>query len=78
MTALPQDPDPAQTPDLEAGGSVPPGSTPPEAAQTSGLSEPQPRARHRLSPSAGAGLIAVGVFVLVFVVAGVLIVAVVW
>jgi hypothetical protein len=42
------------------------------------VSEPQPRARHRFSPSATAGLIAIGVFVLVFVVAGVLIVAIVW
>ncbi|MEV6644455.1 DUF6480 family protein [Amycolatopsis sp. NPDC051371] len=42
MTALPPDPDPNRTPDLEAGGGVPPGSTPPDSAQTSGLSHPQP------------------------------------
>ncbi|ART70436.1 hypothetical protein BTO20_19375 [Mycobacterium dioxanotrophicus] len=78
MTALPPDPDPERTPGLEPGGGVSPGSTPPDAAQTSGVSEPQPRARHRFSPSATAGLIAIGVFVLVFVVAGVLIVAIVW
>ncbi|HET6710817.1 DUF6480 family protein, partial [Amycolatopsis sp.] len=38
----PPDPDPRRTPDLEAGGGVPPGSTPPDSAQTSGLSHPQP------------------------------------
>ncbi|MEU4523475.1 MULTISPECIES: DUF6480 family protein [unclassified Amycolatopsis] len=42
MTAEPPDPDPRRTPDLEAGGGVPPGSTPPDSAQTSGLSHPQP------------------------------------
>jgi hypothetical protein len=42
MTAEPPDPDPRQTPDLEPGGGVPPGSTPPDSAQTSGLSHPQP------------------------------------
>ena len=42
MTDEPPDPDPHRTPDLEAGGGVPPGSTPPDSAQTSGLSHPQP------------------------------------
>ncbi|MGW5746364.1 DUF6480 family protein [Amycolatopsis sp. NPDC003861] len=42
MTAQPPDPDPRRTPDLEPGGGVPPGSTPPDSAQTSGLSHPQP------------------------------------
>jgi hypothetical protein len=41
-TATPPDPEPATTPDLEPGGGVPPGSTPPDSAQTSGLSHPQP------------------------------------
>nr|WP_308213060.1 DUF6480 family protein [Nocardia amikacinitolerans] len=45
MSAM--DPDPARTPDLEPGGGVAPGSTPPETAQTSGLSAPEPRTRHR-------------------------------
>ncbi|RSD11609.1 DUF6480 family protein [Amycolatopsis eburnea] len=42
MTATPPDPDPRRTPDLEPGGGVAPGSTPPDSAQTSGLSHPQP------------------------------------
>ncbi|SED14372.1 hypothetical protein SAMN04489727_6605 [Amycolatopsis tolypomycina] len=42
MTAEPPDPDPRRTPDLDPGGGVPPGSTPPDSAQTSGLSHPQP------------------------------------
>ncbi|MGW1739186.1 DUF6480 family protein [Nocardia sp. NPDC001965] len=39
-------PDPADTPDPEPGGGVPPGSTPPDTAQTSGLSAEEPATRH--------------------------------
>ncbi|AXB41103.1 DUF6480 family protein [Amycolatopsis albispora] len=42
MTATPPDPEPDATPGLEPGGGVPPGATPPESGQTSGLSHPQP------------------------------------
>ncbi|MFI9450652.1 DUF6480 family protein [Amycolatopsis sp. NPDC052450] len=42
MTALPPDPEPEKTPDLEPGGGVSPGDTPPDSGQTSGLSHPQP------------------------------------
>ena len=42
MTTGPPDPDPDRTPHLEPGGGVPPGDTPPDSAQTSGLSHPQP------------------------------------
>ncbi|MCV7199503.1 DUF6480 family protein [Mycobacterium angelicum] len=71
MTALPPDPDPSRTPGLEPGSGVPPGSTPPDSAQTSGLSEQQPRPKRRMTPLAVISLIAVGVFVLLFVVVAV-------
>ncbi|MGV0645294.1 DUF6480 family protein [Mycolicibacterium sp. XJ2546] len=73
-TAQPPDPDPAQTPDLEPGGGVRPGATPPDSAQSSGLSEPEERPRHRMTPTAVAGLIAVTILVLLFVATGVLLV----
>ncbi|MFD5247876.1 DUF6480 family protein [Amycolatopsis sp. NPDC058340] len=41
MTAQPPDPEPERT-HREPGGGVPPGDTPPDSAQTSGLSHPQP------------------------------------
>ncbi|CAJ1511094.1 DUF6480 family protein [[Mycobacterium] burgundiense] len=66
MTASPPDPDPANTPDLELGGGVAAGGTPPESAQTSGLAEPAPRPRHRYTPTQIVTLIAVAIFVLVF------------
>ncbi|PRX48204.1 hypothetical protein B0I33_10418 [Prauserella shujinwangii] len=43
MTAPPPDPDPRETPGLEEGGGVAPGDTPPDSAQTSGLSHREPR-----------------------------------
>jgi hypothetical protein len=67
MTALPPDPDPAQTPGLEPGGGVAPGSTPPDSAQTSGLSEPEPTPRRRLTPAVIVSLVAIAIFVLLFV-----------
>ena len=72
MTAQPPDPDPARTPGLEPGGGVAPGATPPESAQTSGLSEPEPRPRRRFTPGMVVGLIAIAVLVLVFLTTGVL------
>lgn len=74
MTALPPDPDPARTPDLDTGGGVTPGSTPPDSAQTSGLSEPEPRPKHRLTPTMITALIAIAVFVLLFAATAVLLV----
>lgn len=74
MTATPPDPDPTRTPGLEPGGGVRPGETPPDSAQTSGLSDPQPRARTKYTPATVAGIVAVAVFVLLFVAAGVLLV----
>ncbi|MGV0836362.1 DUF6480 family protein [Mycolicibacterium thermoresistibile] len=71
MTALPPDPDPDRTTGLEPGGGVTPGATPPDSAQTSGLSEPQPRPRRRMTPTAVAALIGLAVFVLLFLATGV-------
>ncbi|WP_083894507.1 DUF6480 family protein [Nocardia tenerifensis] len=58
------DPDPYTTPDLEPGGGVPPGSTPPESGQTSGLSAPEPSTSHHFP---GTGVVAVIVTVLLVV-----------
>jgi hypothetical protein len=66
MTAQPPDPDPARTPGLEPGGGVAPGATPPDSAQTSGLSEPEPRPRRRLRPATVVGLVAIAALVLVY------------
>lgn len=76
MTAIPPDPDPRRTPGLEPGGGVPPGSTPPDSAQTSGLGEPEPRPRRKLTPTAVVSLIALAVFVLIFAVSAVYLLAV--
>lgn len=74
MTAQPPDPDPATTPGLAPGGGVRPGDLPPDSAQTSGLSEPQPTARSRYTPTTVVSIVAVIVFVLLFVVTGVVLV----
>ncbi|BBY43887.1 hypothetical protein A5765_16170 [Mycolicibacterium celeriflavum] len=71
MTAIPPDPDPADTPDLEPGGGVPPGSTPPDSDQTSGVGAVESRPRHRWTPTAVASIIAVALFVLLFLAAAV-------
>jgi hypothetical protein len=66
MTAIPPNPEPDRTPGLEPGGGVPPGSTPPAAAQTSAGAEPQPSTHGRLTPTAVATVIAVVVFFVLF------------
>ncbi|MFJ1454890.1 DUF6480 family protein [Nocardia sp. N2S4-5] len=58
------DPDPERVPDLEQGGGVRPGATPPDTAQTSGLSAPEPRTRRSFPPT-GIAMIAVVVAVVV-------------
>ena len=42
MTTQNPGPDPDEVPELQTGGGVEPGDTPPDAGQTSGLSHPQP------------------------------------
>ena len=51
-----------------------PGEVPPDWAQTSGLSEPQPLTRRRLVPTATVSVIVLAIFVLLFVATGVLLV----
>lgn len=68
MTATPPDPNPAQVPGLEPGAGVPPGSTPPDSAQTSGVSTPQANPKRILTPMVLIGVIAVIVFAVLFVV----------
>jgi Family of unknown function (DUF6480) len=66
MTALPPDPEPAESTGLEPGGGVPPGSTPPDSAQTSGVSHQEPVPKRRYSPTVVASLIALVIFILLF------------
>lgn len=64
MTALPPDPEPAQDPDLDAGGSVRPGSTPPDSGSaTAGLSHQEHDGPRSLGPVVISLLIAVSVAV---------------
>jgi hypothetical protein len=74
MTTVSPDPDPTRTPGLEPGGGVTPGETPPDSAQTSGLSEHQPPPKRRVTPASVVSLIVATVFILLLVVTGVLIV----
>lgn len=74
MTAQPPDPDPTQTPGLEPGGGVTPGTTPPAAPQTSGVAEHQPTDTPRMRPGAVLTIIGVCVFVVAFAAVGVLLV----
>ncbi|PTR32370.1 hypothetical protein C8K36_1011422 [Rhodococcus sp. OK519] len=62
------DPDPRETPDLEPGGGVPAGSTPPASGGTSGISEHEPDTRGRFPPTGAATIVVVGLIVVVFVV----------
>ncbi|MCV7093620.1 DUF6480 family protein [Mycobacterium kubicae] len=66
-TAQPPDPDPSRTPGLDAGGGVQPGDTPPDSGQTSGVANPHPPARRRISPLMIVSLIGLALFVALFV-----------
>ncbi|MEE2033072.1 DUF6480 family protein [Rhodococcus chondri] len=61
------DPDPNVTPDLEPGGGVSPGSTPPDSAGTSGLSAPEPDTRKHFPATGWLTIAAAVVIVLIFV-----------
>ncbi|WP_024801401.1 DUF6480 family protein [Nocardia sp. BMG51109] len=71
MSAM--DPDPARTPDLETGGGVPPGSTPPETPQTAGLSAPEPRTRRRFPITGVGAIVVIVVLVVVFLAVAVIV-----
>lgn len=66
MTAIPPDPEPAQTPNLEPGGGVAPGATPPDSDQMSGVGKVEENPRRRITTGSVTTIIAVGVFALVF------------
>ncbi|MGN2639466.1 DUF6480 family protein [Nocardia takedensis] len=66
MTEPAMDPDPERTPDLERGGGVAPGSTPPDTPQTSGLSAPEPRTRNRFPPTGVLAIVLGAILVAVF------------
>ncbi len=74
MTAQPPDPDPTQTPGLEPGGGVTPGTTPPAAPQTSGVAEHQPPNTRRMTPSAVLTIAGVCIFTVAFIAVAVLLV----
>lgn len=60
------DPEPRNTPDLESGGGVSPGSTPPDSAQTSGLSAPEPDTRKHFPVTGILTIVAIVVVVVLF------------
>ncbi|MEV0360858.1 DUF6480 family protein [Nocardia sp. NPDC050697] len=65
------DPDPARVPDLEPGGGVRPGDTPPDTPQTSGLSAPEPATRHRFPVIGIVAIVAAVLLVVIFLIAAV-------
>ena len=71
MTSAPPEPDPGNTPDLEPGGGVKPGSAPPNAPQKLGFFEPEPSTVKRFPVTGIAAIVAVALVVIVFVIAAV-------
>ncbi|TSE00335.1 hypothetical protein FOS14_07865 [Skermania sp. ID1734] len=60
-------PEPGSSPDLEPGGGVAPGATPPESPQTAGLSASEPRTRHNFPPTGGFALVLSVLLAVIFV-----------
>jgi hypothetical protein len=74
VTALPPDPDPANTPAVERGGGVAPGETPPASAQTAASPNPDPKVGRRLTVGAIASFVAIALFVALFVATAILLI----
>jgi hypothetical protein len=74
VTAVPPDPDPTNTPGLGPGGGIEPGETPPESAHTSATANSDPPARRTFTAMPVASLIAIGLFVALFLAVGVLVI----
>lgn len=74
MTAVPPDPDPADTPDLEPGGGVAPGTTPPDSWQTCKPGEPGPRPKRKFTPTSVAAIVGLMVLIALFIATGVLLI----
>ncbi|BBY16073.1 hypothetical protein H7K36_06295 [Mycolicibacterium litorale] len=72
MTAIPPDPEPAQTPDLEPGGGVTPGATPPDSDQMSGVGAVEDPPRHSITAGKITMIVAVALFALAFVATAIL------
>jgi hypothetical protein len=64
VTALPPDPDPANTPAVERGGGVAPGETPPASAQTAASPNPDPKVGRRLTVGAIALFVATAILLI--------------
>ena len=72
MTALPPDPDPAETPEILDGGGVQPGETPPDSDSMSASANKDAPPQRRFTPITIAAMIAVGLLAVLFLVVAVL------
>lgn len=72
VPSLPPDPDPSTATGLEPGGGVVPGDTPPDSASaTTGLGEPEPRPRRKMTPTGAITLAVIVLFAALFAAAAV-------